>query len=99
MQCADDLPAGVKRALEEIVAYVVSRPEAKDTLQGIRDWWLRVRNVDCSPAEVQQAVETLVQWGWLTEQRLAEQTVVYGPSQEGLQNGLQYLKSNKNWET
>jgi|SRR5215472_8488986 len=99
MQGADDLPIGVKRALEEIVRYVVSRPEAKDTLQGIHDWWLRARDVDCSMAEVQQAVATLVDWGWLTEQRLAEHTVVYGPSQEGVQNGLQYLKSKKNQET
>lgn len=99
MQSADDLPIGVKRALEEIVCYMVSAPEAKDTLQGIRDWWLGVRDVVCSLAEVQQAVETLVHWHWLTEQRLAEHTIVYGPSLEGLHNGLQYLKSKKNWET
>jgi hypothetical protein len=99
MQCADDLPIGAKRALEQIVRYVVSQPEAKDTLQGIRDWWLQVRDVDCNMSEVAQAVDTLVRWGWLTEQRLAEHTIVYGPSQEGLENGLEYLKAHKNWQT
>lgn len=96
MSRADDLPAGVKRALEEIVRYMVSQPDAKDTSQGIHDWWLPVGDDECSLTEVEQAVETLVHWGWLTERRLVQQTVVYGPSPEGLQKGLQYLKSTKN---
>jgi hypothetical protein len=94
--CADDLPNAVKRALEEIVRYMISRPDAKDTVKGIHDWWLPVNRDDCSLDEVKQAVETLVHWGWLTEHRLAEQIVVYGPSQAGLQKGFQYFSGKKN---
>lgn len=93
MPSADELPTRVKRALEEIVRYMVSQPDAKDTAQGIHDWWLPVSNNECTLSEVEQAVENLARWGWLTEQRLADQTVVYGPSQEGLQKGVLYLKS------
>ena len=93
MPCADELPTRVKRALEEIVRYMVSQPDAKDTTQGIHDWWLPVSDEECTLAEVEQAVENLTRWGWLTEHRLADQIVVYGPSQEGLQKGVWYLKS------
>ena len=96
MPCVDGLPTPVKRALDETVRYMVSQPDAKDTLQGIHDWWLPVSDEECSLSELEQAVQTLVQCGWLTEQRLAKQTVVYGPSQEGLQKGLKYLKRNTN---
>jgi len=92
----DELSIPVKRAIEEIVRHMTSQPEAKDTLQGIHDWWLSASNEVCNLADVEQAVKTLVQWGWLTEQTLAEQTVVYGPSQAALQQGLRYLNSPKN---
>jgi hypothetical protein len=72
------------------------QPDAKDTLQGIHDWWLAASNDPCDLAEVEQAVETLVNWGWLAKHRLADQTVVYGPTQIDLQQRLQYLRKSTN---
>ena len=93
MSSSGDLRSRVERAIYEIVKYMVLHGDAKDTLQGIHDWWLPLSGDECSFSELEEALRELVDWGWLAEHRLADQTVVYGASVAGLVNGTEYLKT------
>jgi hypothetical protein len=46
---------------ERILRYLDERPEAADTADGIRQWWLRQEGVERSPADVQAALDRLVE--------------------------------------
>lgn len=91
MPVPDDLPTLVTRAIHDIVQYMTRHPEARDTLEGIRDWWLPPGS-SYTPAELAEALATLTNWGWLVKHTLMEQTVVYGVSEAGLQLGVEFLK-------
>lgn len=87
----DDLSKTVNRAIHEIVQYMTRHPEARDTLAGIRDWWLSPEST-YTTAELQQALDTLTAWGWLVKQTLVTQTVVYGVSEAGLGPANEFLE-------
>ena len=44
----------------EILEYLVRKPEAKDTLQGIVDWWLSSTRSNSKRDEVRDVLEELV---------------------------------------
>ena len=47
-----------------LLEYWLNHPAAKDTVEGIRDWWLRdVRDATCNA--VQDELEALVRRGWV----------------------------------
>jgi hypothetical protein len=85
-----DVSIAVTRAIHEIVQYMTEHPEARDTLAGIHDWWLRPGSSYTS-AELQQALDTLTGWGWLVKHTLVAQTVVYGVSESALKSAKEFL--------
>ncbi|MBZ5523728.1 MAG: hypothetical protein LAP21_15960 [Acidobacteriia bacterium] len=91
MLVPDDLPFPVTRAIHEIVQYMTRHPGARDTLEGIRDWWLPPGS-SYTPAELCEALAALTGWGWLVKHTLMEQTVVYGVTEAGLRQGSELLK-------
>ena len=48
---------------DEILRYLLEHPEAKDTIDGIADWWLTERRVRQGIAEVEAALRHLVDRG------------------------------------
>jgi len=65
-----------------IERYVSEHPRAADTARGISHWW--VEGHSGSPADVQQALDHLVEAGRLSRIMLADGTVIYaraGPPQ------------------
>jgi hypothetical protein len=48
--------------VETILAYLDAHPEAADTVDGIRQWWLAA-GAERSPADVQAALDLLVERG------------------------------------
>ena len=48
---------------DEIWRYLVEHPEAQDTIEGIADWWLTERRVRQGIAEVEAALQLLVDKG------------------------------------
>jgi hypothetical protein len=92
---ADDLPIRVKRAIHKIVQYTARHPEARDTLEGIRDWWLPPGENDYTLAELQEALQLLLEWGWLVKHKFVEQTIVYGVSEVGLPLIAEFLANTE----
>jgi len=57
------LPAFAK----DILHYLTHHPGAADTVQGILQWWLRQECGEDATSQVQNALDFLVDKGWLTE--------------------------------
>ena len=77
----------------EILIYMVSHPEAKDTVDGIMDWWLprgpgRLRSPD-----VILALEDLAQKGWITVASYRKGATVYGLDKTRLVEIQEFLES------
>lgn len=45
---------------DEVLAYLMQHPEARDTTEGIADWWLLEQRIRSAVAEVQAALGALV---------------------------------------
>ena len=58
-----------KALCQEILAYLVRRPNTEDTLEGITKWWLLERRIQEETARVQRALDSLVAWGLLISHR------------------------------
>lgn len=61
----------------EILSYLDANPDARDTIEGIVDWWLLTQFVERRVREVRQAVEELVGMGYLVQRRGADSRDYY----------------------
>jgi hypothetical protein len=76
-----------------ILGYLCSHPEAKDTAAGVGKWWLRTEGIEADMDRVQNALDYLVGWGWLTATGSHSGRTVYGLNKQR-QNALQrFLQS------
>jgi len=49
-----------------LLGYLYSHPDAKDTAEGIANWWLRARGAIVNETDVKEALNDLVAREWLT---------------------------------
>ena len=56
-------------ACNEILAYLVEHPEARDTLEGILEWWLLERKIKRQKDQVKEALTELVARGLVLEHK------------------------------
>ncbi len=89
----DDLgPKGsLQKLIREILEYLVKNPEAKDTLEGIQQWWLEKGKNEFRPVEVEEALDVLVRSGWLTKRTPAQS--IFGLNKERVEEIQQFLQS------
>jgi len=60
----------------EVLRYLVEHLEAKDTVDGILQWWLE--GARARPSDLSSALEDLVVRGWMSATSLAQGAVLYG---------------------
>jgi hypothetical protein len=53
----------------QILAYLVEHPEARDTLEGILEWWLFERQIKLQLPRVKEAISELVAKGFILEKK------------------------------
>ncbi len=61
----------------EILAYLVENPKAKDTLEGIVEWWLLERQIKFQTARVKEALSDLVARGLILEKKGSNSQIHY----------------------
>jgi len=80
--------------VQHILRHLIKYPNAKDTLHGIRRWWFK-DSVERSDTEVQEALDTLVQRGWLTQRQTATSQRFYGLNAAKLEEIKVFLREQK----
>ena len=61
----------------EILAYLVDHPNARDTLEGIVEWWLLERKIEFVTASVKEALSELVAKGLILEKKGPDSQIHY----------------------
>lgn len=61
-----------------LLEYLCSHPDAKDTAEGIANWWLRARGANIDQRDVKEALNDLVATGWLTATGSFSSHRIYG---------------------
>ena len=67
-------PAGVAA---EVLGYLLSRPSAADTVEGIMNWWLPRQRYETERRKVEAALDELTARGLITKARLIDGTILY----------------------
>jgi hypothetical protein len=76
-----------------ILLYVVEHPDAKDTLDGINEFWLPRGRVHYGKRKVQDALEFLVATKqWLTRNQAGSSVTLYGLNKVHLASIKNYLQ-------
>lgn len=65
---------GIARAIER---YLAKHPNAADSLEGIRRWWLLRQRYEESAQQVQEALEQLLREGVVSKRVLSDGQVLY----------------------
>jgi hypothetical protein len=80
--------------IQHILRYLIEYPEAKDTTNGILRWWFPRGGVDrVEEEEVQEALDTLVARGWLTQRQTITSQKLYGMNKEKLEEIKLFLRA------
>jgi hypothetical protein len=62
---------------DEIARYLTDHPDAADSLDGIRRWWLPRVRLEEATAQLEAALEELLRRGVVVRQVLADGTTLY----------------------
>lgn len=69
------------RLANEILAYLAEHPDARDTLEGIVQWWLLEQEIKKWMAEVKTALADLVDEGLVIEEQGIDARIHYSLNQ------------------
>jgi hypothetical protein len=69
-----------------ILRYLAGHPAAKDTVEGIAEWWLPESRVTASVAEVRSALDGLVARGQMAAEQNADGRIYYRRPQAAAKN-------------
>lgn len=86
-----DLPGTVREVGLEILAYLAKHPEAKDTLEGVRQWWLDDPD-RWSERDVTSAAQVLVERGLLQIWELSPGSAIFGPTSQFLRSPQKFVR-------
>ena len=63
---------GGEELVREILGYLIQFPGSKDSVEGVRQWWIAKGQANYQRAEVEEVLERLVERGWVTKRPPAE---------------------------
>jgi hypothetical protein len=78
--------------IQHILYYLSEHPDAKDTPRGILRWWCPRGGVGQAEEEVQEALDTLVAKGWLTQRQMITPQKLYMLNKEKLDEIKLFLR-------
>jgi hypothetical protein len=76
---AESLPSACSSLVRGILLYVVDHPDAKDTVDGINEFWFSHASVHHGKSEVRDALEFLAETKhWLSKNKAGAAVTLYG---------------------
>ena len=76
----------------EILAYLIDHPNARDTLEGIVEWWLLEQQIKFQTARVKDALSDLVARGLILEKKGSNSQIHYRINQSMLKEIQELFK-------
>ena len=76
-----------------ILQYLIQHPDAKDTPEGIRKWWLPEGHGDGGRDDVQRALDLLTARGWLRKRGRIPSKEIYGVNKDCIPEIRSFLLS------
>ena len=80
---------------QQILEYLIRQPDAKDTLEGIIEWWLSGASSGVRPDEVEKVLRELATKDWITVTATGSRVTVYGLQRSRLCDIKRFLSSRK----
>ena len=77
-----------------ILGYLCSHPDAKDTAEGVGDWWLNGEGIHVDAEVVRSSLDYLVRLGWLSATAPHAGVTVYGLNQNRRSNLQRFLQNH-----
>lgn len=77
----------------KILAYLMANPDAKDTLEGILDWWLLQQDLKRNIALVRKALDELIDKKFLLERKGNDRQKYYQVNHEKLNEIASLMKN------
>jgi hypothetical protein len=77
--------------IRHILYYLTRHPDAKDTLQGVLQWWLPREPAVWDEKAAQEALDALVAKGWVIQRQLAPTQILYGLNQTKIEEVQAFL--------
>jgi hypothetical protein len=81
----------------EIVTYLLKHPDAKDTLDGILEWWLAGGRARTSRRRLEDALDDLALRGWVNSERRGPEVVLYGLNKAKSDEMVEHLIKNNQY--
>lgn len=84
-----------ERIALDIVSYLTQKPSAKDTFEGIAEWWLLKQEINKAVDNVDQALALLESKGFVSVKHYRGQEKYYQLNKEKLQEAKKFLSEKK----
>ena len=85
---------GQRRAvIRAVLHYLINNPDAKDTTEGVRKWWLPEGHREQRLEELEETLDFLASKNWLTT-RMTPQQKIYGLNRDFLEQIKNYLNAS-----
>ena len=86
------MPRSDRSLADEVLVYLVQHPEAKDTMEGVAEWWLWDRRGRRVIADVEAALRELVQKEYLVARQCRDGQTYYRVNRAKEQEIRRHLK-------
>jgi len=80
---------------KKVLAYWVDHPTAKDTLDGITDWWIRYQEFECWRPQVERALSELVTLNLVLEKKRPGLETYYELNRKSVQEIRQMIGKDR----
>ena len=67
---------------DKVLAYLVQHPQARDTMEGIVEWWLLEQRIQRATTDVETALSDLVRKDFLITHHCSDGRISYGLNRE-----------------
>ena len=79
-------PDSSRTVIRDILRYLSEHPDAKDTRDGILQWWISQGTNEPEADVVQQALDALVAKGWMFKRETMPDRVIYSMNKDHLRD-------------
>jgi hypothetical protein len=83
-----------REVIQAVLHYLIKNPDAKDTTEGVRKWWLPEGYREQRLEELEETLDFLASKNWLTT-RMASQQKIYGLNKNHLPEIVDFLRQDK----